>query len=602
MSPAPLENGIAEKRMPFSVGTAGSTRQCTPSCIDTEVIENNHLIHVDGPITNVVADRAIEFIRSNQSRPFFCYVPFQAIHEPFNCPEELYLKYRQLGYENHVARLYGMIEVLDNNIGRLLNCLDALDLTKETLVLFMVDDGASPGFDLSYQTRRMNPIEDAQRKKGWSRLLKGTKANIGEGGQISPFYARWPGKVPADRQVDLLSGFPTLADLAGVDLSNLPLPIRGRSLKPTLFGETQDFSDRIYFDGTNLYLIERTRAFKGNRPRIRELSAHYQHYKYVREDRLLIDGKDEIRDFLYDLDADPVEAENITASEPELLNYLKTATKNWFDSIVNSGRAFKEVTFPVGSWNERATPVNLDAATRIFGSIERDKGPGFSFTNWKQAGDGLQYHVEVLESGYYSFTIDYRFAGSPSGAVFEVTLGHSTASIEVRDPHSATSAPVFCDKGLFDLEIRLKVPGKSHEAVEWLDFLSIERVRHEEAGICGETGFELIRGENPPVLIRRTNVAKEFAFPTPASTEAIELHANEILTVRLDSETPENIRSWSVFMGFECLATSHDPNAEFQLPPAKTGRQTLTVEWTDLSGNQNVATVALQVRSSVQNE
>lgn len=565
---------------------------------DTRVLADNKLIHVDGPMTDVVGDRAKAFIEANRHQPFFCYVPFQAVHEPFNSPPELFEKYKSQGYTDHVARLYGMIETLDQNIGKLLDTLEEHGLAENTLVLFMVDDGASPGFDLNYQTRRMNDEEREQRRRAWGRRLKGTKANIGEGGQISPFYARWPGKIPAGRSVELLSGvidiYPTLAEICNASLPDNQLPLRGRSIAPSLLGKPQDFSDRIYFDGTNLYLIERETAFVNGIPRIRHLSAHYKNFKYVREDRYLFDGTDRVVHRLYDLSADPSETRDISADNPAMTERLQLATEDWFQGQLATGRAFLEATYPVGSLEERGTAINLDATTETFGTVVRDPGPGFVFEGWDQAGDGLAYSIDVLESGSYQVELNYRLEDAPTGAVFEVGILGSSSLVKIDNPSRSLSAPMTWPAGPARLSIKLKDIGNATEAIEWLDLVVVKRIPHDEQGIPRNAGFTLTTSVGEQLLANRRDEAREFLAETEAPVHSVTAGAAYPISLELDN--PQSIRSWRCYLGFEKAADSEDPSETLWIRPLKTGRQTLTVEWSDLQGHDNSARMELNLQ------
>lgn len=189
------------------------------------------------------------------------------------------------------------------------------------VVLFLVDDGPSPGVDLSYSNRRMNAEERAERLRGFERVLRGGKASIWEGGQVSPCYVRWPGVIPAGRDLDVPSHvadiYPTLAAATGAEFPEGQLPLDGRNLLPALLGEPTDWSDRMLFDLTNLYLKEFDFETEGA-PRIRELSVHVGPFKYVRHDPYFYNGDpDAVWESLHHLEDDPRETENLAAAMRE---------------------------------------------------------------------------------------------------------------------------------------------------------------------------------------------------------------------------------------------------------------------------------------------
>ena len=103
------------------------------------------MIATEGYISDIVTDSAMTFIERNKEQPFFAYLPYNTPHTRFIAPEGLYQKYKAQGLSDEIASTYGMIENIDNNIGRLLNKLENLNILENTLVIFLTDNG--PNFD-----------------------------------------------------------------------------------------------------------------------------------------------------------------------------------------------------------------------------------------------------------------------------------------------------------------------------------------------------------------------------------------------------------------------------------------------------------------------
>jgi len=449
---------------------------------NTNVIYNNKVVHIKKPMPQTITDQAIHFIETYQDSSFFCYVPFQSIHEPFDCPKDRFRKYKDQGYSDHVARLYGMIEELDHNIARLMKKLEELKLDENTLVMFMVDDGCSPGCDLTYQNRRMNDEEKAERRKGWKKELRGTKANIWEGGMISPCYFKWKGTLPAGKTIEEIAGvidiFPTLVDLCGIELPEDNLPIDGKSLKPLLFDQHNDFAERIYFDNTNLYQIPKDR-FNQQYPEIREMSARYKNYKMIRHNYKLY-GTDKIEYQLYDLLQDPTESQNVIENYPEVSKILKDTLAHWFDGIVNSGSAFQSCTYYLGDWNERATFINLDGISAKTGTLKRDTGPGFKFTHWDTQGNCLSFNIDVIEEGDYSFEIFIDAQEKDLGGVLQVSTEHNSTEVVIDDVQKIKSDPFHLPAGEQTLNITLKELGPYGVAMDWMHNILAHRIPNEK--------------------------------------------------------------------------------------------------------------------------
>jgi arylsulfatase A len=187
---------------------------------------------------DLIAQEALNFIRANQDRPFFLYVPFTIPHVALQVPADSLAEYRDLGpdpaYDGkrgyvahpHPRACYaGMVTRMDKAVGRITALLRDLGLADNTLVIFTSDNGPTfaGGSDPAF-------FESAG-------PLRGLKGSVYEGGIRVPFIARWPGRTKPASESDHISAFwdflPTCAELLGVDP---PQGLDGLSLLPTLLG------------------------------------------------------------------------------------------------------------------------------------------------------------------------------------------------------------------------------------------------------------------------------------------------------------------------------------------------------------------------------
>jgi len=206
---------------------------------------NGQKVRGNGFIVDDFTDHAIDFIRSNRSQPFFCYLPLNTPHSPMMVPDQYYdkfdgvdlkLRHRDPQLEDMMMTraALAMVENIDWNVGRVLEAVDTLGLRDETIVVYFSDNGPN-----SYR---------------WNGGMKGRKGSIDEGGLRSPCFVRWPGKIPAGIKVSPIAGavdlLPTLTELAGID-PKLPKPIDGKSLQPLLFGEEAAWQPRALLSTKN---------------------------------------------------------------------------------------------------------------------------------------------------------------------------------------------------------------------------------------------------------------------------------------------------------------------------------------------------------------
>ncbi len=185
----------------------------------------------EGYSTDLIADEAIRNIRDyNGDDPFFIYVAFNAPHAPLQAKEEDLSAY---GYSEN--KTYStMVSNLDNNIGRILQVLDELQIGSNTLVLFASDNGAAPG------------------EGGSSGILRGTKFTEWEGGIRAPAIVRWPdgfkGGYVSNQVMGYVDVLPTLLEAAGVTVDHKK-PLDGISMLPVLIDSTKRI-ERDFFLGS----------------------------------------------------------------------------------------------------------------------------------------------------------------------------------------------------------------------------------------------------------------------------------------------------------------------------------------------------------------
>jgi len=272
---------------------------------------NMHALQVNGePVkrkgyfTDLVTDEAVQFIQDQtKESPFFLYVPFTAPHSPYQgpsdyqpepLPENSELWNQSEGPKNIY---FAMIERMDQCIGSILRKLKEKRFADNTLVIFMSDNGAS--------------------HSGSNLPFSGYKGNLLEGGIRVPCITKWPGMLPEG----------TVSNQPCITMDFSRSIVRAMGAKPPA-NRPFDGIDILELIETNQPIQKRTlfwRARRGQRTRkaVRDGSLKYIH---------LQDGND-IEEYLFDLEQDPAEKNNLLSKRKDDVRRLKTLLKNWEEKV-----------------------------------------------------------------------------------------------------------------------------------------------------------------------------------------------------------------------------------------------------------------------------
>lgn len=221
----------------------------------------NHLWHnservaLDGHTYShdLIMAKALEFIRSNKGKPFFCFMPITIPHAAMHVPDEdhepfrkvfpqfegVIGKYKGPEVDNPVAAFAGMMTRMDRGVGDVLDLIKELGLVLNTLVMISSDNG--PHKEGGHRPDFFNSNGG----------LRGIKRDLYEGGIRVPLIAHWPGVIAPGTETSHVSAqwdlLPTFCDLAGIPS---PAMIDGKSMVPTLMGRhgEQQRHDYLYFE------------------------------------------------------------------------------------------------------------------------------------------------------------------------------------------------------------------------------------------------------------------------------------------------------------------------------------------------------------------
>lgn len=249
-------------------------------------------------IPEVITSHAREFIAKHKETPFFLYLPYNMAHGPWQWPPEPFPGRVESGNADVVKRQYlAMIAALDHYVGQVMSELRAHDLERDTLVLFLSDNGG-PAL-------------------GSNGVLRGGKGNHYEGGLRVPFVARWKGVLPEGttfgRSVWTPDLFVTILKLAGGRPAK-GRPSDGVDLLPYLFDEADGRPHQEMFWDNGRQVTLRSGSWK----LVISLTAPTG-----------VPGLSRPIEELFDLDADVGESHDLAAAHPELLRSLKTRLRAW---------------------------------------------------------------------------------------------------------------------------------------------------------------------------------------------------------------------------------------------------------------------------------
>ncbi|NOR73680.1 MAG: sulfatase-like hydrolase/transferase, partial [Draconibacterium sp.] len=176
-------------------------------------------------LTDALSREAVDFIERQQNKPFFVYLPFNAVHGPLQAPDSLIDKFSFVENESR-RKLCAMQYNMDKAIGEVLNKLDELNLTENTLIFFISDNGGKIKGNYSYNTP-----------------YNGQKGTLYEGGIRLPFCIRWPGKIAEssvyNKPVCSMDILPTILNILDDNAVNSS-EITGKNLLPFILGEKEN--------------------------------------------------------------------------------------------------------------------------------------------------------------------------------------------------------------------------------------------------------------------------------------------------------------------------------------------------------------------------
>jgi arylsulfatase A-like enzyme len=251
------------------------------------ILRNYEPIDETGYLTDNLGREAVAFIARNEKKPFFLYLAFNAVHFPMQAPQEVIRKY-DTGIPNRDI-LMAMLECENNAIGKLLDELERRKLDRNTIIVFVSDNGGA----------RNNASNNG--------ALRDYKQSVYEGGIRIPFMISWPGHLRADsvsqEPVMFLDVMPTMVAAASAQMPSGRV-YEGRNMLPVLTGKSSaPLHDALFWDGAE----EKTAVRSG--------------------DWKLVNNRGKIE--LFNLRQDVGEKTDLAAQKPEIVAQLRQKFDAW---------------------------------------------------------------------------------------------------------------------------------------------------------------------------------------------------------------------------------------------------------------------------------
>lgn len=431
-----------------------------------QVYHNGTPVEARGYVTDLFTDAAIDFVEASvmQSEdPFFCALMYNAPHSPwlldtshYGQPEgdKTLEKYLERGLPIREARIYALIERVDENVGRILEKLDELGRSENTLVIFTSDNGGVSKF--------------------WKGGMNGNKASAYEGGVRAPFFTRWKGTVPTggivEAQVSHVDILPTFCELAGIPLPK-DVVIDGKSLVPLLKSGNGSEHHTYVYHTWDRYFPNPDRRW----------AISDQRWKLMAQF-----GSDATPSpsgwRLFDLENDPGEKKNLIKEEPEIAERLREEFLRWFDEVTR-GMEYTPIRIPVGHPDESPVEIEPSWATWEGDHINYtfDGYDWDTIDGWRNPGESATWRLDVLESGTYRVTFSYGCRPLDSGGLLRLSSGDSELNHEVQATTTAEQFGLFEVGELYldagEVELKAEVVSAPGRELMRLNGIQLERVK-----------------------------------------------------------------------------------------------------------------------------
>lgn len=358
---------------------------------DDPLLERNgRPVQTEGYITNLLTSAAMTFIAEHDGKkPWFCYVPYNAPHGPFQVDRKLFDKYNDGKISEKTAAVYAMVENIDTNVAWLLELIEQRNQSENTIVIFFTDNGPN-----------------GERYNGG---MRGRKGSVHEGGCRVPCLIRWPKKIQPRKisqiaaHIDLL---PTLAEWCELDMPNED-KLDGTSLA------------KLIRDGEDATLAER--HIVTNRPHSKKPGELHRAAVRTNRFRLTIENG---KTSLFDMNVDPSQKRDVAAKHPVVTRQLRTEILQYIEQTQSSIRQTRSV--PIGGRDTTFVPSVDFTPQGDVGFADEISFAHSWIDRWVKPSDRITLPIDCLRPGEYEIVLQY--VCHTAGAQVKATLGETSLS------------------------------------------------------------------------------------------------------------------------------------------------------------------------------
>ena len=359
----PMDRGFDEWLGQGDGGTGTTDDHFLNDRVNDYYLHNGEWKQIDGWAPEIFFQSTIDFARESKKaqKPFYAYLCTYVAHHPNTLPDPKWADFYKEKVDNETAYFFATIEKIDAMIGNLRAQLAAENLDRDTILIFLTDNGGTGGVK----------IHNAG--------MRGRKGDVYDGGHRVPFFIHWPaGKLRQGEDITALNAhidvLPTLVELCGLNLPR-DADFDGRSFRSQLLDAKAEVPVRTLF-------VERQRTFKPEKWKgAAGMTSRWR----------LVDDKE-----LYDIKQDPGQKNNVIADHPDIANAIRNDFEAYWKKVTPGDR--DRVEFIVG--DERDPETFLHASDWYLPNVPWNHAAVAAGS--PAAGD---WRIRAARSGTYRFEV-----------------------------------------------------------------------------------------------------------------------------------------------------------------------------------------------------